>query len=299
MATLMSGSAVRLPRGLPAWLRGGRRSPREIGPMLLAAGLGALLIWQLVRLVWTVVTPLSPLGAWQPQAAVIASPAERRALFASFDPFFRSAPQGPASATVTALGLTLFGININEATGGGSAIIAGEDGLQTSFAVGDEIAPGVRLVGVAFDHVLLDRGGARESLFLDQSGDAAAANPAGASPAAALPAPTAEVGSAPAGNGNASGELSPATVKAGVGFAPRAENGRVTGLVVQPQGDGAAFRAAGLRPGDVIRSVNGRPIGSAGDAAALANQIAPGARLSLEVERGAGVVPVAIFLSKQ
>lgn len=294
MATLMSGSAVRLPRGLPVWLRAGRRSPREIGPLLLAAVLGALLIWQLVRLLWTIITPLSPLGAWQPQAAVIASPAERRALFASFDPFFRSAPQGPASATVTALGLTLFGININEATGGGSAIIAGEDGVQSSYAVGDEIAPGVRLVGVAFDHVLLDRGGARESLFLDQSGEAAIANAS-----TPLPAPTPEIGLAAASGANASGEMSPESLKAGVGFAPRTESGRVTGLVVQPQGDGAIFRAAGLRPGDVIRSVNGRPIGSASDAAALANQIAPGARISLEVERGASVVPVAIFLSKQ
>ena len=97
---------------------------------------------------------------------------------------------------------------------------------------------------------------------------------------------------------SANGEMSPAALKAGVAFAPRTENGRVTGLVVQPQGDGAAFRAAGLRPGDVIRGVNGRPIGSAGDAAALANQITPGARLSLEVERGANVVPIAIFVSK-
>jgi general secretion pathway protein C len=293
MATLMSGSAVRLPRALPTWLRVGRRSPREIWPMLLAGLLGALLVWQCVRLLWTLLTPLSPLGAWQPQAAVIASPAERRALFSSLDPFFRGNAQGPASATVTSAGLTLFGINLNEATGGGSAIIAGEDGIQTSYAVGDEIAPGLKLAGVAFDHVLLDRGGARESLFIDQSGDAPVANPAGP-----LPAPTPEIGSTPAG-ASASGEMTPAAIKAGVGFAPRTEDGRVTGIVVQPQGDGAAFRAAGLRPGDVVRSVNGRPIGSAGDAAALASQLTPGARIALEVERGANVVPVAIFLSKQ
>ena len=294
MATLMSGSAVRLPRALPLWLRVRRRNPREIWPALLVGLLAALLIWQCVRLLWTLLTPLSPLGAWQPQAAVIASPAERRALFTSLDPFFRTNVQGPASATVTALGLTLFGININEATGSGSAIIAGEDGVQNSYAVGDEIAPGVKLAGVAFDHVLLDRGGARESLFLDQSGDAAAV----ATPAMPLPAPTPEIGAAQAG-ASASGEMSAAAIKAGVGFAPRTENGRVTGIVVQPQGDGAAFRAAGLRPGDVIRSIGGRPIGSASDAAALANQFAPGARIALEVERGASVVPVAIFLSKQ
>lgn len=292
MVTLMSGSAVRLSRGLPAWLRNGRRSPREIWPMLLAGLLGALLVWQCVRLLWALITPLSPLGAWQPQAAVIASPAERRALFTSLDPFFRGNAQGPAAATVTSAGLTLFGINLNEATGGGSAIIAGEDGIQTSYAVGDEIAPGLKLAGVAFDHVLLDRGGARESLFLDQSGEAPVANAA-----TPLPAPTPEIGAVPAAS--ASGEMTPAAIKAGVGFAPRTEEGRVTGIVVQPQGDGAAFRAAGLRPGDVIRSVGGRPIGSAADAAALAHQLTPGARISLEVERGASVVPVAIFLSKQ
>lgn len=292
MATRMSRSALRSPRGLPAWLRV-RRSPRAIGPLLLAGLLGLLVAVQLVRLIWTLVTPLSPLGAWQPQTAVIASPAERRALFVSFDPFFRTGGQAAASATVTALGLTLYGVNINEATGGGSAIIAGEDGIQTSYAVGEEIAPGVKLVGVAFDHVLLDRGGARESLFLDQSGEAPVA-----APATPLPAPTPEVGSAPASGGAGPGELSPAALKSGVGFTPRTENGRVTGVVVQPQGDGATFRAAGLRPGDVIRGINGRPIGSAGDAASLASQFAPGARLSLEVERGASVVPIAIFVSK-
>ena len=292
MATLMRGSAVRLPR----WLRAGRRAPRDVAPLIGVVILGALLIWQCVNLLWALIVPLAPLGAWQPQTAVIASPAERRAIFSSFDPFFRSGPQGPASATVTSLGLTLFGINLNEATGGGSAIIAGDDGLQNSYAVGDEIAPGVKLVGVAFDHVLLDRGGTRESLFLDQSGDAPVANPA-----TPLPAPTPEVGSpgAAANGTTASGEMSPAALKAGIGFAPRTEGGKVTGLSVQPQGDGAVFRAAGLRPGDVIRSVNGRPIGSAADAAALASQFAPGARVSLEVERGASVVPVALFLSKQ
>lgn len=290
MATLMSGSAIRLPRALPAWLRVGKRSPRDLAPLLLVGLLGAALVWQVVSLFWTLVTPLSPLGAWQPQTAVIASPAERRALFTSIDPFFRGAAQGPAAATVTSAGLTLFGVNINEATGGGSAIIAGEDGVQNSYAVGDEIAPGLKLAGVAFDHVLLDRGGTRESLFLDQSGEAPVA-----APTTPLPAPTPEPGAAAA---PAAGELSPAALKAGIGFAPRAENGKVTGLVVQPQGDGAVFRAAGLKPGDVIRSVGGRPIGSAADAASLANQLTPGARISLEVERGASVVPVAIFLTK-
>lgn len=291
MTTRMTRPAIRLPR----WLRAGRGAQRDVAPLLGLALIGAMLIWQCVNLVWAIVVPLSPLGSWQPPTAIIAPLAERRAVLSSFDPYFRSGTQGPANATVTALGLTLYGVNLNEATGGGSAIIAGEDGIQSSYAVGDEIVPGVKLAGVAFDHVLLDRSGARETLFLDQSGDAPVAVPT-----TPLPAPTPEVGSARAANGTtASGEMSPAALKAGIGFAPRSEGGRVTGLSVQPQGDGSVFRAAGLRPGDVIRSINGRPIASTADAAALVGQLAPGARVSLEVERGASVVPVALFLSKQ
>lgn len=259
-------------------------------PHLLAALLAALVLVQAVRLLWAVAVPPGPFGAWRHGGAQLVAASEGRTLFAAFDPFFRSAPAGLGNATVTALDLTLFGVNVNEASGTGSAIIAAADGVQASFAVGDEVQPGVKLAAVAFDHVVLDRGGARETLFIDQSvpADAAAAGSPGLAPAANAPAPTTDAASA--------GELSPQALQNGIGLAPRAEDGRVTGLVVQPRGDGAVFRAAGLRPGDVVRAVNGRPIGSVAD---LSGQLAPGARLSLEVERGGAVVPVPLFLGKQ
>src|SRR3546814_13476555 len=82
---------------LPLWLRVRKPNPREIWPLLLVVLPGALLIWQCVRLLCTLLTPLSPLGAWQPQTAVIASPAERRELFTSLHPFFRGNAHGRAS----------------------------------------------------------------------------------------------------------------------------------------------------------------------------------------------------------
>lgn len=277
-------SQIRLAHRWPKW------------PMAVAATLGALLIVQIIRLIWVLVMPLSPLGSWTPPRAAIVPMAERPALFAAFDPFFRSASAGGGQAVVTSLGLTLFGTNMNEATGGGSAIIAGEDGIQSSFSVGEEIVPGVRLAAVAFDHVLLDRGGVRESLFLDQSVPSDVAASGAMAPATpVLPPPTPEIGSVAA---QAAGELSPDAVRAGIGFAPNGAGGRVTGLVVQPRGDGAAFRAAGLQPGDIIRSVNGRSLSSPTDAAAIASQMTPGARLSFEVERGGSITPVTLFLSK-
>ncbi len=71
--------------------------------------------------------------------------------------------------TVTNLSLRLFGTRLNAATGQGSAIIATPDAVQSSYASGDVIQPGVRLWSVALDHVVIDHNGAKESLFIDQS----------------------------------------------------------------------------------------------------------------------------------
>lgn len=270
---------------------GGARGIRRADPARwLAWALIAALAVQGARLVWALVTPLSPVGEWQPRTATIMPVAERIALFSAFDPFFRTdAPAAGGAVTVTAMNLKLFGIRMNEAAGGGSAIIAGEDGVQNSVGVGEEIAPGVTLYAVAFDHVVIDRGGVRESLFLDQSVPADSAAPAGDAAPAATPDSGAATG----------GELNPASLRSDVKFTPRVTGGAVSGIIVQPQGSGDAFRAAGLRPGDVITKVAGRAIGSAADAAALANQLTPGARIALEVERGSAIVPVALFLANE
>src|SRR3546814_13909432 len=72
------------------------------------------------------------------------------------------------------------------------------------------------------------------------------------------------------------------------------QKGQVTGLVLSPKG--AGFQNAGFQSGDIVTQVNGRPIRSAGDLQSLHNQIVPGARISLMVQRGAAVVPLALTL---
>ncbi|NML11205.1 PDZ domain-containing protein [Sphingobium sp. AR-3-1] len=258
---------------------------------LLERALLVLLALQLVRLVWAVVVPVGRFGPWEGRQAQILSPSARQALFASFDPFFRTgAPQQAGSGVVTSLALTLYGVRVNEGSGLGSAIIAAPDGVQNSFAVGDEIMPGVVLKAVTFDHVTIDRGGAEEQIFIDQSTPAPEAEPAptqGAGWQSAAPPPPAAPGAGPSVD----------SLKRDIGFAPRIQNGRVTGVAVMAKGP--AFAAAGFRPGDIISQINGQPIGSAGDLQALQNQIAPGARLSLTVERGAAVASVNIIVQGQ
>ncbi len=250
----------------------------------------ALLALQIARLIWALVTPVGSYGPWEGRHADIPSAAARQALFSSFDPFFRTGAPQAGSGVVTSLAITVYGIRLNEGSGLGSAIIATPDGVQNSFAVGDEILPGVVLKAVAFDHATIDRGGAEEQVFIDQSG-AVPAN--GASDSMEGQADGSPPSAPVVGRADPTAE----GLKRDVGFTPRLQNGRVTGLILSPKGPG--YQNAGFQPGDIVTQINGRPIGSAGDLAALQTQIAPGARISRRVERGAAVVPIALTLQGQ
>ncbi|MGB5722849.1 MAG: type II secretion system protein N [Parasphingorhabdus sp.] len=241
--------------------------------------LAVLLLIQAIRLVWVILTPLGPVGDYRAAEVQILSPQSRLILFGSFDPFFRSGAAQSANV-VTSLQLTLFGIRMNEASGLGSAILSGPDGVQESYAVGTEILPGVTLNSVAFDHVIINRGGVLESLYLDQSIPAETVG---------TDVPIASFPSTAGGN----------EIPGVASLAPRNDQGRITGILVSPLGDGALFNSTGFRNGDIIVSINGRPVGSAGDIEALKSQIRPGTRLLVEVERGANTVPLTVNLGVQ
>jgi general secretion pathway protein C len=267
-----------------------RRLPRYSLLSLTELLLLALLAVQCARLLWTAVTPVGPLGDWRPPTGPSLEQA-RAALASGFDPFFRlGRTQGPA--VVTSLQLKLFGVRVDEATGRGSAIIAGPDNVQTSYSVGEAIQPGVTLKSVTYDSVVIDRGGAEETLYLDQSG---------AAPVTA--APTVPVNenagllSNPAGQTSAPGPVQLAELQSQLNLAPRQAGGRVTGLV--PRGDPAFLASIGLQPADIIVQVGGRPIGGVGDLQQAAGALRRGGNLSIAVERGGQVVPVAISISGQ
>ncbi|OMJ32415.1 type II secretory protein PulC [Sphingomonas sp. Sph1(2015)] len=246
----------------------------------------AVLAVQGARLLWVIVTPVSPLGEWRPLAPAIAG--STSAILEGFDPFFRLQGQQAAPAAVTTLQLTLFGTRLDEASGRGSAILAGPDGVQRSVSVGEEIQPGVTLKAVAFDHITIDRGGATEDLYLDQSDAPPAAAGASAPGAPSVQAP----GSVPPAGGVAIAQL-----RSDIGFIPRLDGGRVSGLAVRSQGSGAAFRAAGLREGDIVTALGGRPVTGPGDLDRLAADFAQGGSLSITVERGDQTLPLSLQIA--
>jgi len=253
----------------------------SIAELVLIAGLGV----QAARLVWVLVTPVSPLGDWRP--AEVSVPGRPYDVLAGFDPFFRlgGVQQGPA--TVTSLQLTLFGIRVDEATGRGSAIVAGPDTIQKSVAVGEEIQPGVRLKSVAFDHITIDRGGTAEDLFLVQSDAPTGAAATPGSPPSGGPAGAAGVPSPVRGN----------QIREEIGFIPRIDAGRISGLVVRPQGTGNLFRSAGLREGDVVTAIGGRPVTGPQDLDRVTADFTGGGNIPITVERGTQTLALAITIA--
>ena len=236
------------------------------GPLLIVLefALLTLLGLALARLGWAIVTPVGPVGNWQPPRSLAAP---ETSIIGSFDPFFRQASD--ASAEVSGLGLTLLGTRVDTVSGRGSAIIAGSDGVQSSYAVGDEISPGVRLVAVAFDAATLDSGGRRESLFLDQSAGGTPVTPESA------------------------GMVTQARLAADILVTPRLQGTAITGYVLTPKGSGAAFLAAGLQPGDVLVNVGDTPVANISDPAALTRRLDAGG-VGITVERAGSRVNLQI-----
>jgi general secretion pathway protein C len=255
----------------------------------------SLLAVQSARLVWTVATPVDPVGDWRTSDALRPPMAGSLALLGEFDPFFRLTANTGA-LVVTSLDIKLYGVREDRASGRGSAIIGTPDGQQRSYAVGDEIVPGVTLTAVGFDNVTVSRGGTQEQLFLDQStpAETAGATAPGAAAPTAPPAATPPESSGmdrsspetpetmeqqlppevqqqaparpPAKAGNPSGApQAPATgaTTNEIQSRPRLYGGQVSAIPVRPQGSGAVVRAAGFVPDDVISTIPGRRMASA------------------------------------
>ena len=164
-----------------------------------------LLGMQAARFVWLVLAPLGPFGGSPPDAAVM-TPAPAMTL--SRDPFFPASTTATASADASG-DFILFGVNV----GGGSAILAGKDGRQASWRIGQEVAPGVRLQAVDASGAVLDVSGRQQRLALQAR---AFSSPALA-PARQLPSPRA------AGTGaDATPTIDPAALLQQAGLRPRA-----------------------------------------------------------------------------
>ncbi len=191
----------------------------------------------------------------------------------TFDLFFRQG-RPPGASAAAPLSITLFGTRVDQSSTRSSAIIATPDGVQSSFVVGEEIVSGTTLTRVSANSVTITHDGVETEIFLDQSSTVRGGGIA-ATPPVELSAQT------PFDQGGSGGS----SLASQIGIEPRTTSGQVTGFVINPEGSGQAFRAAGLEPGDVLVAINGDRPRSIEEIVPMLDQISPSVNTSLQIER--------------
>ena len=276
-----------------------RFSRSALAARAVEAALVALLAWIAAQALWFIIygtdaldlTLAAPSGS--PAAASLAAgrgPAGAAA--GLFDA--RESVDAPARAAApeTRLDMTLRGV-INAGDGTGSAVIETPGRGQRSLAAGAQIAPGVRLDAVYLDHVIINRRGTRESLFLTEAAAQRARERRAAPAPSAQPAPVSRGGatdSAIAPTGQPDLALAQAldreTWVDGLRLEPAVEGGRLTGMRVRESSSLQVLRASGLMPGDIITRLNGEPLTSAEAAARATRRLESAGAVVLIVRRG-------------
>lgn len=267
------------------WERHGARLPglaTAVFTMLLAVAL-AQAVWLLL--------PAPESARWTPMPAAPKASANnsRRAdvagivgahLFGIYQPTVISS-QSAREAPDTPLNLTLMGIFAGTSADYSRALIAQVGGSEQPYSQGDRISAGVILQKILTDRVILLRDGRLETLRLEKDRPSSADAPAAVETASAEPGSGQDLA-------RIRDEVLRDPAKAGeyLRVQPANLGGQLHGYRVYPGNNRAAFTNSGLRPGDLITSVNGVELNDAGRALQLLGQLAQSPQINMTVERG-------------
>ena len=209
-------------------------------------------------------------------------------------------------APETKLNLELQGIFITEDAKFSTAIVAKKGKIGELFAIGDKLPGNAILAAVLEDHVLIRRGTKMEKLLFSDSkfqfvSDEAPENTSSRS-GGISGITRSRLGNARNSIRNTNGSNNKSTnnktltqyqeklrndlhgTLSEAGITPVSideSNGYKVGADAQ-----AAVKQAGLQPGDMILSINGRPVGVASNDTALMAQVMASSRVRVEVQRG-------------
>ena len=211
-------------------------------------------------------------------------------------------------APETKLNLELQGIFIAQDAKLSTAIVAQKNKTGELFAIGDKLPGNATLAAVFEDHVLIRRGTRVEKLLFSDSkfqfvSDRSPASTSPRSGGGISDTTRSHLGSAKnsisdknESNNNSinnspintyqeklRSDLQGTLSKAGI---TPVSTGESNGYKVGADAQGA-IKQAGLQPGDVILSINGKPVGVASNDSALMAQVMASSRVRVEVRRGA------------
>jgi len=235
-----------------------------------------VLAWQLAHWTWVFIAP-APRAAPAASSRPVDLPAIAR-LFGAAAP--------AENPVVDSLGLRLKGVIAPDAGPIASAIFSTGTGRDIAVFVNRDITPGVKLVEVDPDHVVVSRSGVRSRIDLE------APRPGARAQVARAPGFKLTVAQSGANNYSLSRrELDDALRDPNqLGY---------LGQIGMPPGGGVRLEAAptgslaqklGLQRGDIIKKVNGQAVASTGDLARLYTQFATTSAIQAEVLRGASTV---------
>ncbi len=254
----------------------GRAGLAASAPMLATVVLVVVLAAQLASLLWRALGTGDE-GAGAPVAVDVAAvpvvdlPAIVNAHLFGIAPDAGNPSDVPATSANLSLAGTLAGTDPSS----GWAIIGATGQPARVFATGASLPGGTKLVAVYPDRVILDRGGARESLLLPRLSGAAG----GFAP------PVAQSGETPADYVRQMLAQDPAAASELLRPQPVYAGGQLRGFRVYPGRNRAQFARIGLQPGDLVMSINGASLDDPQRGLETLRSIGQGAPVTLTIDR--------------
>ncbi|MBB1485862.1 type II secretion system protein N [Oceanospirillum sediminis] len=292
-----------------------------------------LLAWQLSVLVWKLVYPhqtanysVSDMDRWIVMAGKPLSADQRwteARLFASV-PVRKPEPK-PVNVPKTLINMVLKAVFVDSSAEKSGAIIATLQGKAAYYRIGDDIQPGITLVDVQPDHVVIQRNGKKEFLPFKEIAknnngllqDRSTPEPIDSFRNAIHKAPGLRSGQAqnavkqlPAGS--LSRDIQHLTPKAFMKkYQKKLEDNAdqvlgEAGIMPSPAGGYVIgqspytplLTSAGLKVGDVIMSVNGQTLGNPSQDARLVGSLANQREVEVEVRRGSRQFVVSLPIGR-
>lgn len=297
----MSLLANDFPRALTqVWDRHGARLPA------LAAAVAALLLARLLAEFVVLWLPVPQSAAWRPAPAALSGPSARPEatgpnadLIASAHVFGEYQAVGSVAADQmdkapdTRLNLTLLGIFAADREGQSRALISTQEGDEKPYSINQDVVGGVKIQAIFPDRVILSRNGQLETLRLDKDRQNAIASESA-------------VGATPTAGTDTSQMLGkireqllndPSKAADYIRVQPANVGGQQRGYRIYPGRDRSVFNGAGLRPGDLVTSVNGNPLDDPSKALQMLGDMSQARTLNLMVERGGTQQPITVNLN--
>ena len=232
------------------------------------------------RLIWSLI-PTPESARWRPAPVQMtnvgqdAGPKLDMILSARLFGIYQPQAANLDAAPDTSLNLTLLGIFAGTRKEESRALIGQPDGDEKPYSIGQDVVSGVNLQAIFADRVVLSRNGQLETLRLDKDKPGAGFTGTGVSM---------ESGTL----GQVRQELLADPNKAAeyIRVQPVNVGGQMKGYRVYPGQNQTLFNNAGLRPGDLVTSVNGIQLDDTQKAMQMLSDLSKAGSVSVVIDRG-------------